>query len=150
MSEQWLEIRDTSVDAEVVRRRVRERVSLRHHESSWAAQIDPGPEDVVDSLREGMFDSAAKEPVAVEQQDCDIIPRDYTIDWRVPILGPIHALIRRVINAEVRRYLMPALERQSYLNREFLRTLSDLREENDRLRRRIAELQRDHQEGPGP
>ena len=97
-----------------------------------------------------MFDSAAKEPVAVEQQDCDIIPRDYTIDWRVPILGPIHALIRRVINAEVRRYLMPALERQSYLNREFLRTLSDLREENDRLRRRIAELQRDHQEGPGP
>jgi uncharacterized protein YaaN involved in tellurite resistance len=58
----------------------------------------------------------------------------------MPILGPLHAVVRRLINAEIRRYLMPALEKQSSLNRQLLRLVAELVQENDRLRRRVDEL----------
>jgi len=85
-------------------------------------------------------ESASGNHISIRQRDCDIVPRYYVIDWRVPILGPIHALVRRIINAEIRRYLLPALEKQSQLNRQMLRILEDLVKENGCLRREIEEL----------
>lgn len=143
----WLVIRDPGINADGVAAQIRERLAGRTLE-----QAEPEAENacrVADALWERMIGDSSDVRVPIEQRDCDIIPRDYTIDWRVPILGPLNALVRRVINAEIRRYLMPALERQSYLNREFLRTLIDLREQNDRLQRRIEELRHDDREGPG-
>jgi hypothetical protein len=72
------------------------------------------------------------------QDDCDLVPRNYTIDWRTPIMGPIHAAIRRIVNAEIRRYLLPALEKQSFLNRKVLQTLDELARENQALARENA------------
>jgi len=144
----WLIIRDPKIDAEEVASRVRQRLVDQNWGRAEFRADTPG--QLADALWERMIGDPLDARMWIEQHDCDIVPRDYTIDWRVPILGPLNALVRRVINAEIRRYLMPALERQSYLNREFLHTLNDLREENDRLRRRIEELQGDHQESPGP
>ena len=83
-------------------------------------------------------------------QDCDIVPANYVIDWRVPILGPIHAAVRRVIHAELRRFLLPALEKQSHLNRAVLLALAELCQENARLssdleqvRQELAQLRQD-------
>jgi hypothetical protein len=95
--------------------------------------------------------NALTEWIAVWLRDCDVVPRNYRIDWRLPILGPIHAWIRRIINSEVRRYLVPALEKQSFLNRKTLemldtllkrqkalsRTNEHLRQEIERLRERL-------------
>jgi hypothetical protein len=76
----------------------------------------------------------------IRPRDCDVVPRSYAIDWRIPILGPVHAMVRKIINAEVRRYLTPSLEKQSSLNRQMLRILRELAQENVRLRERIQEL----------
>jgi hypothetical protein len=73
-------------------------------------------------------------------QDCDLVPARYEIDWRVPIIGPIHAAIRRLINAEIRRFLLPSLVKQSHLNRVVLRLLQELEQENVRLCQEMARL----------
>jgi hypothetical protein len=78
--------------------------------------------------------------VTIRQRDGDIVPRYYAIEWRIPILGPIHAKVRRIINDEIRRYLMPSLRKQSTLNRQMLRALNDLGQENARLRQEIKGL----------
>jgi hypothetical protein len=144
MSGEWLEIPDPSIDASEVRDRVRDRMGVRSAKSP-SLRLDEDPEALVERLREQMIDSDPEDALPVSEQDCDIVPRNYVIDWRIPILGPVHAWVRRIINAEVRRYLALSLERQSYLNRQFLRVLDDLVGENERLRQRIEEL-RDAQE----
>lgn len=85
------------------------------------------------------------ETVSIRRRDCDIVPRNYVIDWRIPILGPAHALVRRIINDEIRRYLMPSLRKQSNLNRRLLRALRELSRENAELRQEIEKL-RDEQQ----
>jgi hypothetical protein len=145
MTDNWLEIPDESIDVEEIKRQVHERVARRNGTS--LLEQSERPEDVAQALRREMIGDAAKEPglgetVLVQERDCDIVPRDYVIDWRVPILGPIHAVVRRVINAEIRRYLFPSLEKQSLFNRKMWRTLERLAEENTRLRREIEELRR--------
>jgi SAM-dependent methyltransferase len=49
-------------------------------------------------------------------EECEILPADYRIDWRHPIVGQAHATLRRQINAEVRRYVDAPLARQTRLN----------------------------------
>jgi hypothetical protein len=142
MTDDWLEIADDEVDVQEIMRVIRARIASRRGEM---------PPDGVDAaavareLREEMLgrpvdDSPAGRLAALRARDCDIVPRQYTIDWRVPILGRIHAVVRRVINAEVRRYLVPSLEKQSSLNLSLLRVVADLVQENERLCRRLDEL----------
>jgi hypothetical protein len=52
----------------------------------------------------------------------------------------LHAIVRRVINAEVRRYLTASLEKQSSLNRRMLQVLKELVAENERLSREVAQF----------
>ena len=143
MSDTWLEIEDKGIDAEEIVQRIRERIA---HRSDKALSNEESPEAVAEALREMISnaerDSDVSENVSIRQRDCDIVPRSYTIDWRIPILGPIHAVVRQVINAEIRRYLLSSLEKQSYFNRQMLRTVERLSQENARLRREIEELGR--------
>ena len=144
MNREWLEIPDPGIDASEVRARVLDRMAA-HTNSSPSAATDEDPVALAERLRKQMIDSDTGDALPVSDADCDIVPRNYVIDWRIPILGPVHAWVRRIINAEVRRYLALSLERQSYLNRQFLRVLDGLVVENERLRQRIEEL-RDGQE----
>ncbi|MFW6116244.1 MAG: hypothetical protein ACOC6F_00820 [bacterium] len=143
MSEDWLEIRDEEIDVAEIMQKIRQRVSQRGD----SATIDtPDPVAVAEALRAEMIgepvdSSALGKYVSVRQSDCDIVPRHYVIDWRIPILGPIHAVVRRVINAEIRRYLSASLKKQSHFNRKALRALRALAEENVHLRRQLEELQ---------
>lgn len=143
MSDDWLEISDERVNAQDIARRVEERAAGRGD----ANLAPPGaPELAARSLWKEMQSNAeggsAAQDIPIQPHDCDIAPRQYVIDWRTPILGPIHAAIRRIINAEIRRYLGPALEKQSYLNRQMSRAVQDLRRENARLRQKIEALER--------
>jgi hypothetical protein len=101
---------------------------------------DEDPKTLAERLRNQMIGSDSDNDLLIRERDCDIVPRNYLIDWGVPILGPIHAVVRRLINAEIRRYVLSSLEKQSYLNRQMLRVLNALVEENKRLRREIEEL----------
>jgi hypothetical protein len=138
VTDDWLEIPDEDVDAGQIMEQIRARVAGRVGPSSY--EKDENPVAIADALRQDMIENATDREIPIQRRDCDIVPRNYVIDWRVPILGPIHALIRRIINAEIRRYLSSSLERQSHLNRQMLRVLDDLVEENERLRREIEEL----------
>ena len=148
MCDNWLEAPDQSIDARQLAEEVRQRLDGLQESELPMSATELGL--LVETLRRQMLPSSGSSELRVVRCDCDIIPRDYTIDWRVPILGPIHALVRRLINAEIRRYLMPTLEKQSYLNRQFLQILNDLRDENDRLRRRIKRFPEESREGPEP
>jgi hypothetical protein len=138
VSDDWLEIPAEDVDAQEIMEQIRPRVAGRVGTSSY--EKDESPVAIADALRQDMIQNATDIEIPLQRRDCDIVPRNYVIDWRVPILGPIHALVRRIINAETRRYLSPSLEKQSYLNRQLLRLLNELVAENRRLRREIEEL----------
>jgi len=139
MNDDWLEIPDDAINAEEIVERVRARIA--HHSTAALSESEDeeSPEAIAQTLWQQMIGDTAA-PIPIRQRDCDIVPRRYVIDWRNPILGPMHALVRRIINAEMRRYLLPSLEKQSHFNRQMLRTLEDLVRENERLRREIEEL----------
>lgn len=144
MSDEWLEISDEEIDVADIMREIRRRVAQREAGRTHNEVSDP--KAVVEDLRAEMIgESVDSSPlgrhVSIRQNDCDIVPRHYVIDWRLPILGPVHAVVRRVINAEIRRYLSASLQKQSHFNRKALRALKALAEENVRLRRQVEDLQ---------
>jgi O-antigen chain-terminating methyltransferase len=155
MGEPWLEIADPEIDAQEVQGRVRERMQERQkalvgedaprHGDVPAAEGGLDPAGIAASLYRERFGRAWDDPVpddiAALEQDCDIVPENYVIDWRVPILGPIHAVVRRLIHAEIRRYLLPMLQKQSHLNRRMLQALDALRRENEQLRRALERVE---------
>lgn len=141
MNDEWLEIRDKEISVQEIMQRIRERIEARE-------ATDPSVRDEeVESLAEDLYREMLGQPMegtALERRvrrwrnDCDIVPRHYVIDWRVPVLGPLHALVRRVINAEIRRYLFRSLEKQSHVNRQVLEALEMLARENAALRQEIG------------
>jgi hypothetical protein len=142
VDDNWLEISDQNISVEGIMRRIRERAA-RHDNISLSEE--ERPEDIAEALwGETVGDTGGESVlsrwVSIRQNDCDIVPRHYVIDWRMPILGPIHAVVRRVINAEIRRYLSPSLKKQSHFNRKVLRALRGLARENACLRQQIEEL----------
>jgi hypothetical protein len=152
MGEGWLEIADGEIDAGEVEARVRERMAGRRSEGvmepeALLALAERLWEEEI-GAREG--DVAVGGRVRFWEKDCDVVPRDYTIEWRYPIVGPIHALVRRIIDNEIRCYLLPSLERQSRYNRHVLRALEELAQENVRLRQQIEELRADGQDAGTP
>jgi hypothetical protein len=143
MNDDWLDIPDENIDAEEIMERIRTRIT--HRGSAFLSKETEDPVTIAEAFWQEMIGDATGVParrnhVPIQQRDCDVVPRHYVIDWRVPILGPIHALVRRIINAEIRRYLLLSLEKQSYFNRQMLRILKDLIKENKHLRQEIKEL----------
>jgi len=145
MPEHWLEISDRGIDE----RRVEKRVEARQGTSQDARTLsdDSGanedPVTVASALWAeviGEGDLSSAPGAGLLALDCDIVPRRYVIDWQTPIIGPIYAFVRRIINEEIRRYLMPSLEKQTLLNQALADALHALAEENDRLRQEIAAL----------
>lgn len=139
MNEDWLEIPDQDVDAQELMNQVSKRVAEHHQETiDLAAVVQAVRQEVIgipvfDTILDG-------ERVALWESDCDIVPHDYVIDWRVPILGPINAFVRRVINTEIQRYLSVSLAKQAHFNHQVLRILQQLADENEHLKRKIEEL----------
>jgi len=156
MDEQWLEIPGEDSSAQEIMRRVRARIASSTQEKpieDGEDLADEDPASVAHILWQEMIGPQAAhiDRDAGEQiraRHCDIVPRDYTIGWRIPILGPIHAMVRRIIHAEIRRYLMPSLEKQSAFNREVMRLLEELVQENERLRQELDALRNSREEQP--
>lgn len=143
MTEEWLEVGDERIDAGEMMRRVRERMESR--EPGGPGKGGQDPLAVAEAVRrevigEPLFDTSLYGGTSIWDHDCDLVPHDYVIDWRMPLIGPAHALIRRVINDELRRYLDRSLDKQSHLNRQVLHVLQALVDENARLRREIEAL----------
>jgi hypothetical protein len=143
VSEDWLEVGDERIDAREVMRRVRERMESRDLSKPGEEGMDP--QSVAEAVRkevigEPLFDTSLYGGVSIWDHDCDLVPHDYVIDWRMPVIGPAHALVRRVINDELRRYLARSLDKQSHLNRQVMHVLQALVDENAHLRREIEAL----------
>jgi len=143
MGDDWLEIGDEEIEVEEIMRRIRERLARSGSAALLAEENDPAV--VAETLWQETIGettelAAGGGRISIRQRDCDIVPSYYVIDWRIPILGPLHAVVRRVINAEIRRYLLPSLRQQSTLNRKLLRAVKGLAEENDRLRQEVEKL----------
>lgn len=136
-SNDWLEIRDDGIDANAVARQVEEHIATHHKE---CREFDA--ESVSQSLWEQHIGRAAAEMILTPSlpEDGDIYPYNYVIDWRIPILGPLNSIVRRVINLEIKRYLDPALRKQSRLNRQFREVIIQLMQENQRLQRELILL----------
>lgn len=103
--------------------------------------------DVVQQLRIQMLGdpseiSDSDVEMLVRLRDYDILPRGYKIDWRIPVLGPIHSIVRRLINDEIVRFLFPSLKRQSSLNRQLVDAIQELAYENQQLRFEVTALQK--------
>lgn len=142
-SDAWLDIPGEDIDVAEIMRQIRERIARR--EGTIPAEDEDAPAMVASALWQEMIEDWAEEfklgeTVSIRRRDCDVMPRNYVIDWRIPILGPIHSVVRRVINDEIRRYLMPSLKKQSTLNRRLLRALKELSRENAELRRELETL----------
>jgi hypothetical protein len=150
MSESWLEIKDPDLDAQEIERRIEARLARRGHDNSSTAcddtDLEPGGRVAQQPDRAQAAQAPACEAVARWLHEYDIVPSNYVIDWRVPMIGRIHAAVRRVIHAEMRRSVLPALVKQSHLNRAVLQALSVLCEENARLRQELAELRQDREQ----
>lgn len=133
-SEPWFRVTDQEVDVEEVMDEIRRRVALQQAREQAIAGEDP--EQLARELYRRMIadrDSTDR----LTYQDCEVLPQDYVIDWRIPILGPLHGIVRRVINAEIRRYLEAGLTRQARFNRQVLLELQQLRQQNQALREHI-------------
>ncbi len=143
MNDHWLEILDEHIDAEAIERRVQEN-RVRYEQASTFMTGEDLEAIARDTWKEVIGETravaGAEKGLLVQERDCDIVPRHYLIDWRLPVLGPINAAIRRLINAEIRRFLLPALEKQSFVNRQLLQAVKDLAEENERLRLEIEKM----------
>jgi|YNPNPStandDraft_1061719.scaffolds.fasta_scaffold26518_4 hypothetical protein len=145
MAENWLELPGENINVQEIMRQIRQRIAAREEGESTEADE---PESIAASLWEEVIgDRAGLAGLPLSQRECDIVPRGYVIEWRVPVLGPIHALVRRIINAEIRRYLLPALEKQSTFNRKVRRMLIDLIRENALLRQEVRELRQKLEQG---
>ncbi|MDH7474361.1 MAG: hypothetical protein QHJ74_10215 [Anaerolineae bacterium] len=139
MADNWLEIPGENVNVQDIMRQIRRHIAAREGEK--AGSVEEEPTSIAASLWGEMIGGQSSPGVfPLSQQECDIVPRGYAIEWRVPLLGPIHAVVRRIINAEIRRYLLPALEKQSTFNRKVRQILKDLIRENALLRQEVKEL----------
>jgi len=134
MTDDLIIIHDDQIDVQDIMRQIRANIARR---TGAAAEVDPVA--VSDELWSNTIGGAetrgALEQIPLTRHDCDIVPQNYVIDWRNPVLGPPHAVVRRVINAEVRRYLDASLAKQTRFNETVLRTLRQLAQENAALRR---------------
>jgi hypothetical protein len=143
MADDLIEIHDDEIDVQDIMRQIRANIARRKGEPVEETELDPV------ALSRELWESAIGETARFQQQidniplthhDCDIVPRNYVIDWYIPILGPIHSLVRRVINAEVRRYLDASLNKQTRFNENVFRALRYLAQENYNLKRELEEL----------
>jgi hypothetical protein len=147
VSESWLEIGDPDLDAQEIERKIEARIAQRERGGPLVAsdnvELALGRHVADSSDQATLSDEAACDRVSRWLEDCEVVPANYVIDWRVPIIGPIHAAIRRVIHAENRRSLFPALGKQSHLNRAVLEALVELCQENARLCRDLEQVRRE-------
>ncbi len=139
MTDELIIIHDDQIDVQDIMRQIRANIARR---TGTVPEVDPVA--VSDELWGNIIGEAdtrsALEQIPLTRHDCEIVPQNYVIDWRNPVLGPPHAMVRRVINAEIRRYLDASLAKQTRFNETVLRTLRQLVQENATLRREIDQL----------
>lgn len=139
MSDEWLEIADENIDVEEIMAQIRQRLN----QNDKKPVIDPV------AVAETLWKDIIGDPenllianrVPIRPQDCDIAPRNYKIEWRIPVIGYIHAFVRRIIDNEIRMFLFPSLDKQMRYNRRALWVMRALVEENVRLRQDLETLQ---------
>lgn len=139
----WIHI---GIDDEDIKQDMLARLESRIAARQASDAEQPSAVELVQKLRIQMLGDPAEisdssVEMLVRRQDYDVLPRDYKIDWRFPILGPIHGVVRRLINDEITRFLFPSLKHQSSLNRQLVDAIQELADENQLLRSEITRLQ---------
>lgn len=143
MTDDLIVIHDDRIDVEEIMQQIRANIARRKGQPI-EPEIDPAIVSQ-DLWKRTISDDTTRFQqqiggVSLSRYDCDIVPHDYVIDWRIPILGPINSIVRRIINTEVRRYLDISLSKQTRFNENVLRALRYLAQENQHLRQEIKEM----------
>ena len=143
-SSSWLEINHPEIDKQALQQKIEAQVTKTL--SEIAQSDDNDPQTIAQNLWQALIgplphEVEATTPFIPSLADCDIVPRNYNIEWQHPVLGPINATIRQVINEEIRRYLLNSLEKQSALNRQISEVLQTLMAENKALKEELNRLQ---------
>ena len=139
----WLKIGDGTIDVANIIAQIQHKAAQQGEQNERPELLGRTPEQIAQELHHTMLgspDSDQDGVLTIRQSDCDIIPNNYVIDWRIPILGPIHAVVRRLINDEIRRFLFPPLQKQSRINHQLLQAVNALIEENQHLRDEVNAL----------
>ncbi len=149
MADDLIIIHDDQIDVQDIMRQIRANIARR---AGVVPEVDPlAVSDELWSNTIGRVEPRGMlTQIPLTHRDCDIVPQSYVIDWRNPVLGPPHAVVRRVINAEVRRYLDASLAKQTRFNETVLRTLRQLAQENTVLRQELERLQAQQDGGAAP
>lgn len=139
MNSEWLEIDDSEIDVQSIM----EKIQRKLEQTSKTEDVDV--QQTADLLWSEII-GFSKGPLQtnrlpIRPQDCDIAPTNYKIEWRIPVIGQIHAVVRRIIDNEIRMFLFPSIHKQVRYNRRVLWVLRSLVEENLRLRSDLEELQ---------
>ena len=142
MPDEMIVIHDDQIDVQDIMRQIRANIARRKGEAI-VEDLDPAAISAAlwtETIGESARMQTGSDRIPLTQQDCDILPHGYVIEWQNPLLGPPHSVVRRVINAEVRRYLDTSLAKQTRFNENVLRALRNLAQENAGLRRELEEL----------
>jgi hypothetical protein len=151
MKDDLIVVHDDQIDVEEIMQQIRANIARRKGQS-LEPEIDPA------AISQELWESTIGDTARFEQQiggvslsrhDCDIVPHDYVIDWRIPILGPINSIVRRVINTEIRRYLDISLSKQTHFNENVLRALRYLAQENQQLKQEVEKTRSSHLDPTG-
>lgn len=138
-SNDWLEIADEHIDVEKIMGEIRQRLGRQGEISADGTPVQVANDlwkDIIGDVNAPLLANR----IPIRPQDCDIVPRNYKIEWRIPFVGHIHAVIRRIIDNEIRLFLYPSLDKQTRYNRRALWVLRSLMEENMRLRNDLEAL----------
>ena len=142
MNDAWLEIADENINVEEIMEQIRQRLAQQ-----GKAPTATNPVEIADALRQEIIGDMDNPLIAnripIRPKDCDIAPRNYKIEWRIPIIGHIHAFVRRIIDNEIRMFLFPSLDKQIRYNRRALWVMRSLAEENIRLQEEIDALRKE-------
>jgi hypothetical protein len=143
MDDDLIVVSDADINVQEIMRQIRANIARRKGDA--AEQLEVNPVTVSEELWEDTIGEAARFQeqvgrVGLTRYDCDIVPRNYKIEWIHPILGPVHAVVRRIINAEIRRYLDASLSKQTFFNENVLQALQSLVAENLSLQQELQEL----------
>ncbi|MCL5958817.1 MAG: methyltransferase domain-containing protein, partial [Chloroflexi bacterium] len=132
------------VDVKALVRQIREQVAQRGVEARAEQQLlVETQEELWREQRESWTVSEPPERVPPPSlEECEVVPGEYAIDWQNPILGPLNAQLRKIINAELRAYVRPMLEKQTHLNYK----IKDLFREVHQLRLDLHKLSREADE----
>lgn len=138
------EIKDEEINVEEIMKKIRENIKDRKESGVYDNENSEEIEQVFSDI------SRSKEKSSHELEsinsNCDIRNNSYSISSHRPIMGKFLVKGRNLVHGEVRRYVDPALQKQSELNYKLVDLFSDVKETADSCSNNMEQLKENVEE----